>query len=308
MKKKLLLILTAIAIVFTSLFSFTACNKGKVKITKNMKPEKVYETLAKADVKSYSIEIISEGTSQTFRFTRDGMSQSMTLNGEEQSVTVLSDGNRVYTITSAGENSGVEIVDMMGAKFVPEYVERSNEMWYYYVLQSLLNYIYNDNNGYENEFTVSTEKGKVIISGKTDDVKIVVSKINETDLIIPSEYKDYASRETTEYIANFDEHTDGSLTFTGVKDSVIEFAIPSSFNGSAVTAIMSNYGGKFKKLTIPVSVKCIEGLDLLTEDDENIYYAGTKAQWEDIEIITRYIRGEAIIVHCVDGDVEVMEY
>lgn len=42
MKKKILLSLTAIAIVFTSLFSFTACNKNKVKITKNMKPEKLY--------------------------------------------------------------------------------------------------------------------------------------------------------------------------------------------------------------------------------------------------------------------------
>lgn len=57
MKKKILLSLTAIAIVFTSLFSFTACNKSKVKITKNMKPEKAYEAIVKSDVKSYTIEM-----------------------------------------------------------------------------------------------------------------------------------------------------------------------------------------------------------------------------------------------------------
>lgn len=55
MKKKILLSLTAIAIVFTSLFSFTACNKNKVKITKNMKPEKLYEMLVNADIKSYTV-------------------------------------------------------------------------------------------------------------------------------------------------------------------------------------------------------------------------------------------------------------
>lgn len=72
MKKKILLSLTAIAIVFTSLFSFTACNKGKVKITKNMKPEKLYEMLVNADIKSYTVEISSEDYSITLQYTPDG--------------------------------------------------------------------------------------------------------------------------------------------------------------------------------------------------------------------------------------------
>ena len=72
MKKKIFLSLTAIAIVFTSLFSFTACNKSKVKITKNMKPEKLYEMLVNADIKSYTVEISSEGYSITLQYTPDG--------------------------------------------------------------------------------------------------------------------------------------------------------------------------------------------------------------------------------------------
>lgn len=72
MKKKILLSLTAIAIVFTSLFSFTACNKSKVKITKNMKPEKLYEMLVNADIKSYTVEISSGEGSYTIQYTPDG--------------------------------------------------------------------------------------------------------------------------------------------------------------------------------------------------------------------------------------------
>lgn len=52
----------------------------------------------------------------------------------------------------------------------------------------------------------------------------------------------------------------------------------------------------------------IDGLDFLTANNENIYFAGTKAQWGEIKIASRYIRDKAIIVHCTDGDVEVKEY
>ena len=48
MKKKLILGLTAFAVFFTTLFSFTACSKDKVNIKKGMKPEKALEMLANA--------------------------------------------------------------------------------------------------------------------------------------------------------------------------------------------------------------------------------------------------------------------
>ena len=43
MKKKLILGLTAFAVFFTTLFSFTACSKDKVNIKKGMKPEKAFD-------------------------------------------------------------------------------------------------------------------------------------------------------------------------------------------------------------------------------------------------------------------------
>lgn len=56
MKKKLILGLTAFAVFFTTLFSFTACTKDKVNIKKGMKPEKVFEMLANAKITSLTVE------------------------------------------------------------------------------------------------------------------------------------------------------------------------------------------------------------------------------------------------------------
>lgn len=56
MKKKLILGLTAFAVFFTTLFSFTACSKDKVNIKKGMKPEKVFEMLANAKITSLTVE------------------------------------------------------------------------------------------------------------------------------------------------------------------------------------------------------------------------------------------------------------
>ena len=106
MKKKILLSLTAIAIVFTSLFSFTACNKNKVKITKNMKPEKLYEMLVNADIKSYTVEISSEGYSITLQYTPDGyLSAEKEGDNPAEERIFLKDASRVYMIEKDGEGN-----------------------------------------------------------------------------------------------------------------------------------------------------------------------------------------------------------
>ena len=309
MKKKILLSLTAIAIVFTSLFSFTACNKSKVKITKNMKPEKLYEMLVNADIKSYTVEISSEEGSYTIQYTPDGYltAEKEGDNPAEERI-FLKDASRVYMIEKDGEgNVSFNAFDMMGAKYDLDFDEDdAKENFFYYAISPLASYIYDVKNGYD-ALKLTIEKDKIIFVDDEEEMKVVVSNVNKTTLNIPEEYKDYASRETTAYIANFSPHGDG-LAFTGFKQSVIEFSIPETFQGKKVEAIVTNYNRSLKKITIPKSVNYIDGLDFLTANNENIYFAGTKAQWGEIKIASRYIRDKAIVVHCTDGDVEVKEY
>lgn len=309
MKKKILLSLTAIAIVFTSLFSFTACNKSKVKITKNMKPEKLYEMLVNADIKSYTVEISSEEYSITIQYTPDGyLTAEKDGDAPAEEKMFFKDASRVYIIEKDGEgNVSFNAMDMMGAKYDLDFDEDdAKENFFYYAIGPLASYIYDVKNGYD-AFKLTVEKDKIIFVDDEEEMKVVVSNVNKTTLNIPEEYKDYASRETTAYIANFSPHGDG-LAFTGFKQSVIEFSIPETFQGKKVEAIVSNYNRSLKKITIPKSVNYIDGLDFLTANNENIYFAGTKAQWGEIKIVSRYIRDKAIVVHCTDGDVEVKEY
>lgn len=309
MKKKILLSLTAIAIVFTSLFSFTACNKSKVKITKNMKPEKLYEMLVNADIKSYTVEISSEEGSYTIQYTPDVyLTAEKDGDGPAEEKMFFKDASRVYIIEKDGEgNVSFNAFDMMGAKFVLDLDEDdAKENFFYYAIGPLASYIYDVKNGYDT-FKLTVEKDKIIFVDEEAEMKVVMSNVNKTTLNIPDEYKDYASRETTAYIANFSTHGDG-LAFTGFKQSVIEFSIPETFQEKKVEAIVTNYNRSLKKITIPKSVNYIDGLDFLTANNENIYFAGTKAQWGEIKIESHYIRDKAIVVHCTDGDVEVKEY
>lgn len=309
MKKKILLSLTAIAIVFTSLFSFTACNKSKVKITKNMKPEKLYEMLVNADIKSYTVEISSGEGSYTIQYTPDGyLIAEKNGDGPAEEKMFFKDASRVYIIEKDGEgNVSFNAFDMMGAKYDLDFDEdNAKENFFYYAIGPLASYIYDVKNGYDT-FKLTVEKDKIIFVDDEEEMKVVMSNVNKTTLNIPEEYKDYASRETTAYIANFSPHGDG-LAFTGFKQSVIEFSIPETFQDKKVEAIVSNYNRSLKKITIPKSVNYIDGLDFLTANNENIYFAGTKAQWGEIKIVSRYIRDKAIVVHCTDGDVEVKEY
>lgn len=309
MKKKILLSLTAIAIVFTSLFSFTACNKSKVKITKNMKPEKLYEMLVNADIKSYTVEISSEEGSYTIQYTPDGyLSAEKEGDNPAEERIFLKDASRVYMIEKDGEgNVSFNAFDMMGAKYDLDFDEDdAKENFFYYAISPLASYIYDVKNGYD-DLKLMVEKDKIIFVDDEEEMKVVVSNVNKTTLNIPEEYKDYASRATTAYIANFSPHGDG-LAFTGFKQSVIEFSIPETFQGKTVEAIVTRYNRSLKKITIPKSVNYIDGLDFLTANNENIYFAGTKAQWGEIKIVSSYIRDKAIVVHCTDGDVEVKEY
>lgn len=303
MKKKILLSLTAIAIVFTSLFSFTACNKGKVKITKNMKPEKVYEAIVKSDVKSYTIEIKSEGYTQYYRATTEGFSLTHVEGDKTSFSAYIYDGKRYYTMNKDGDDVSIEIMDMLGAK-LSEVTQYRYYLINNYVLDLLEGYIYNEKNGYKNDCSVKVEKGKLIITANDEDVQVTLSKINETTLEVPQELSDYATRATTSYVASFEE-IDGKFAFTELNFYLSKFSIPETFNGKAVTAIIGkDSSSRCDKLTIPASVTYIENLQKVVYSSSDIYYSGTKAQWGAVEIKKDGL-SQTFTVHCTDGDVEI---
>lgn len=191
MKKKILLSLTAIAIVFTSLFSFTACNKNKVKITKNMKPEKLYEMLVNADIKSYTVEISSEGYSITLQYTPDGyLSAGKEGDNPAEERIFLNDASRVYMIEKDGEgNVSFNAFDMMGAKYDLDFDEDdAKENFFYYAIGPLASYIYDVKNGYD-AFKLTVEKDKIIFVDDEEEMKVVVSNVNKTTLIFPKSTK-----------------------------------------------------------------------------------------------------------------------
>lgn len=303
MKKKILLSLTAIAIVFTSLFSFTACNKGKVKITKNMKPEKVYEAIVKSDVKSYTIEMKSEGYTQYYRATTEGFSLTHVEGDKTSFSAYIYDGKRYYTMNKDGDDVSIEIMDMLGAK-LSEVTQYRYYLINNYVLDLLEGYIYNEKNGYKNDCSVKVEKGKLIITANDEDVQVTLSKINETTLEVPQELSDYATRATTSYVASFEE-IDGKFAFTELNFYLSKFSIPETFNGKAVTAIIGkDSSSRCDKLTIPASVTYIENLQKVVYSSSDIYYSGTKAQWGAVEIKKDGL-SQTFTVHCTDGDVEI---
>ena len=167
---------------------------------------------------------------------------------------------------------------------------------------ALSDYIYNERNGYENIFTVNFEKDKIIFAYKTQDYTFTIYGFNETTLEIPDKYKDYKTRQTTTYLASF-EDAEGGLAFTGVNEWTDEFVIPEKFDGKDVVAIKLVEGFyKCKKITIPVSIKKIEGFRNFFGDIDEMYYAGTKEQWNAIELTGAEVY-EDKTVHCTDGDV-----
>ena len=300
MKKKFIVALTAFAIVFTTLFSFTACSKDKVNIKKGMKPEKVFEMLANAKITSFTTE--AKGGEEVIRrtFTTEGYTVTKTGGDEAGFYAKIYDGKRKYYITKNAEADSIEIIDMMGAK-------NESVPTMYFVLNAdlfgaLSDYIYNERNGYENLFKVNFEKDKIIFAYKIQDYTFTIYGINETTLEIPDKYKDYKTRPATKYLASF-EDVEGGLTFTGVNEWTDEFVIPEKIDGKDVVAIkLVEHLNKCKKITIPVSIKKIEGFSFFFGNVDEMYYAGTKEQWNAIDLTKGELYSDKT-VHCTDGDV-----
>ena len=266
-----------------------------------MKPEKVFEMLANAKITSLTVEGKrgEEVTRQTI--TTEGYTMTQTGGEDDGFHAEIYDGKRKYSITKNAEKDSIEIMDMMGVK--NDDIQTKQYVLTMYLLWPLSDYIYNERNGYENNFTVNFEKDKIIFDYKTQDYTCTIYGINNTTLEIPDKYKDYATRPTTKYLANF-EDTEGGLAYTGLNEWIDdEFVIPEKFDGKDVVAIkLVEYFYKCKKITIPVSIKKIEGFSYFFGNINEMYYTGTKEQWNAIELTGTEVN-EDKTVHCSDGDV-----
>lgn len=299
MKKKFIVALTAFAIVFTTLFSFTACSKDKVNIKKGMKPEKVFEMLANAKITSVTTESKIGNVVMRQTFTTEGYTVTRTGGDDAVFNAEIYDGKRKYSITKNAEEDSIEIMDMMGVKNdSPRIYEVLNTR----LFGALSDYIYNERNGYENKYTVKIEKDKIVFTYEDLDYHVSVFGFNTTTLEIPDKYKDYKTRQTTKYLASF-EDAEGGLAFTGVNEWIDEFVIPEKFDGKDVVAIkLVEHLNKCKKITIPVSIKKIEGFSYFFGSVNEMYYAGTKEQWNAIDLTKGELYSDKT-VHCTDGDV-----
>lgn len=299
MKKKFIVALTAFAIVFTTLFSFTACSKDKVNIKKGMKPEKVFEMLANAKITSVTTESKRGDVVMRQTFTTEGYTVTRTGGEDTDFYAEIYDGKRKYYITKNAEEDSIEIMNMMGVKNDnPRIYEVLNTG----LFGALSSYIYNERNGYENNFSVNFEKDKIIFAYKTQDYTYTIYGFNETALEIPDKYKDYKTRQTTKYLASF-EDVEGGLAFTGLNEWTDEFVISEKFDGKDVVAIkLVEHLNKCKEITIPVSIKKIEGFSFFFGNVDEMYYAGTKEQWNAIDLTKGELYSDKT-VHCTDGDV-----
>lgn len=299
MKKKFIVALTAFAVFFTTLFSFTACSKDKVNIKKGMKPEKVFEMLANAKITSVTTESKIGNVVMRQTFTTEGYTVTRTGGDDAVFNAEIYDGKRKYSITKNAEEDSIEIMDMMGVKNdSPRIYEVLNTR----LFGALSDYIYNERNGYENKYTVKIEKDKIVFTYEDLDYHVSVFGFNTTTLEIPDKYKDYKTRQTTKYLASF-EDAEGGLAFTGVNEWIDEFVIPEKFDGKDVVAIkLVEHLNKCKKITIPVSIKKIEGFSYFFGSVNEMYYAGTKEQWNAIDLTKGELYSDKT-VHCTDGDV-----
>ena len=91
-----------------------------------------------------------------------------------------------------------------------------------------------------------------------------------------------------------------------------EIVIPSTWKGYSVTQILSNGFSScpsLRHIIIPDSVTTIgEGAFYGCDSLMDVYYSGTKALWENNFDQEDIINNREVIVHCVDGDIEVVNY
>lgn len=324
MKKKIILIMTAILLVFSTAIVCVACKGAKtVKFDKKMDAGEIMSALVKTDIKNFTVVMTSkeegrEGYITKEYYTQNGVGSVYEQNGERKGSSVqFFEGNRYYDLTKGSDQNIEKYVCSIGDnEIVKGSIDRVKGL-----LSELIEILYSIKEGsvqrsfdwYAGASVYVEDKNGFAIETKSQ--KIVYKDFNKTKLNVDDfeGYKNYDSIP----IGKYEESEDGTyyefrdvLDYLGpyktIRLELKNYTIQSEFTKDGKTlpvkAIKKFSGYRVSKYIIPTS---IEKVSFSNASSYTEYcYLGTKADWENKITVEEYSY-EDIVVKCSDGEVTV---
>lgn len=324
MKKKIILIMTAIILVLSTAIVCVACKGAKtVKFDKKMDAGEIMSALIKTDIKNFTVvttskEEGSEGYVTKEYYTQSGAGSVYEQNGERKGSSVqFFEGNRYYDLTKGSDQNIEKYVCSIGDnEIVKGSIDRVKGL-----LSELIEILYSIKEGsvqrsfdwYAGASVYVEDKNGFAIETKSQ--KIVYKDFNKTKLNVDDfeGYKNYDSIP----IGKYEESEDGTyyefrdvLDYLGpyktIRLELKNYTIQSEFTKDGKTlpvkAIKKFSGYRVSKYIIPTS---IEKVSFSNASSYTEYcYLGTKADWENKITVEEYSY-EDIVVKCSDGEVTV---
>lgn len=325
-KKKLILIMTAILLVFSTAIVCVACKGAKtIKFDKKMGIGEIMSALVKTDIKNFTVVTTSkedggEGYVTKEYYTQSGYGIAYELNGERKSSSVrFFEGNRYYYLTKRSDQSIEKYVCSVGDN---EVVKESIDTMQDY-LSKLIVILYSIKecggnsyylfNSYEGASVYVEDKNGFVIETKSQ--KFVYKDFNKTKLNV-DDFEDYKNYDATIPIGMYEESEDGTyyefwdiLKYIGPYEPILlqlkNYTIQSEFtkDGKTMPVKAIKFSGNgARKYIIPTS---IEKVSFINASPYMEYcYLGTKADWESKVTVETYPYAD-IVVKCSDGEVTV---
>lgn len=325
MKKKIILIMAAILLVFSTAIVCVACDGAKtVKFDKKMDAGEIMSALVKTDIKNFTVVTTSkeeggEGYVTKEYYTQSGYGIAYELNGERKSSSVrFFEGNRYYYLTKRSDQNIEKYVCSVGDnEVVKESIDTMQDS-----LSKLIVLLYSIkecggksylSNWYEGASVYVEDKNGFVIETKSQ--KIVYKDFNKTKLNV-DDFEDYKNYDATIPIGMYEESEDGTyyefwdiLKYIGPYEPILlqlkSYTIQSEFTKDGKTmpvkAIKFSGNGS-RKYIIPTS---IEKVSFSNASPYMEYcYLGTKDDWGNKVTIETYPYAD-IVVKCSDGEVTV---
>lgn len=317
MKKKIILILTAIILVLSTAIVCVACKDAKtVKFDKKMDAGEILSALIKTDIKNLTVETTNKKRNivSTYYLTQHGYSVLREEEGRETSVgmSFYEDGKYYYMEKRSADDVEKYAISLKDCEIDKESVDSVKSE-----ISSLLFSLYGivNNNGKEKDIVRVENKNSFVI--ENEEEKSVYKDFNKTKIYIPkelAEYKTFETISTGDYIESEDETGyvfRGLLSYVGAYNELRyrlkTYTIQSEFTKDGKTlpvkvANLSDY--RIDKFIIPTSIEKVSFGYGYAPSYTEYYYLGTKADWESKVTVETYPY-EDVVVKCSDGDVTV---
>lgn len=323
MKKKIILIMTAIILVLSTAIVCVACKGAKtVKLDKKMDAGEIMSALVKTDIKNFTVvttfkDEYREGYVTKEYYTQSGYGIISEKNGERKSSSVqFFEGNRYYDLTKySGQNTEKYVCSIGDNEIVKGSIDRVKGF-----LFELIAILYSIKEGGGQRYFEWYAGASVYVEDKngfaieTKSRKIVYKDFNKTKLNV-DEFEGYKNYDSIP-IGNYEESEDGTyyefrdvLEYLGpikaIRLELKNYTIQSEFtkDGKTLPVKAIKFSGyRVKKYIIPTS---IEKVSFINASSYTEYcYLGTKADWESKVTVETYPY-EDIVVKCSDGEVTV---